>query len=60
MSDLSSTLIEEYLLAELVAEGWVEKVQQAHIFHGNDTEYLIEIRALPIRKKTVRLTEEEK
>lgn len=58
MSDLENTLVEDWILRELVAEGVVEKVQQSYIFKGNTKDYLIEVRALPMRK-TTRLKEND-
>ena len=56
MSDITSTLIEEWILRELVAEGVVDKVQQDYIFHGDRTDYVIEVKARP-RKRPTRLIE---
>lgn len=58
MSDLNSELVEQWLLAEMVAYGLVLAKDGGHVFHGDRHDFEIEVRALPIRKiATRRLSE---
>lgn len=57
---MNEELIERYLLQELVAYGaLVWERDDTYVFEGQHQDYVIEVRALPLGAKQVRLKETE-
>lgn len=57
MSDYGGDSLRKYLLAELVAEGHLERRGADYVFPGNLQDYRIGLTVTPITK-TVRLSED--
>lgn len=58
MIDLNSSLVEQWLLNEMAAYSLVRHEEGGYIFHGDRNDFVIEVKALPIRKvATTRLKE---
>lgn len=54
----SEELIERYLLHELLAMGLVKWDDGSYVFEGAHHDYLIDVKALSMGPKQVRLTED--
>lgn len=50
MTDLNTVLVQDWLQKELIAYGLVERRGQDVVFLGDRTDFLIEVKAVPIRK----------
>lgn len=58
MTDLNSKLVEDWLLQEMAAHSIVSHRDGEYVFLGDRHDFIIEVKAFPVRKvATRRLTE---
>lgn len=54
MTDLNSTLVQDWLLQEMAAHSIVTHRDGEYVFLGDHTDFIVEVKAFPIRKVATR------
>lgn len=55
--NLEEQLIARWISEEAASEQIIQRTEGGYVYHGNQNDYIIEVKALRVSKETVRLRE---